>query len=207
VGNRILVAIAFSSLWLAAPAGAQTESKCLSSQLKASGAYAEALAKCEAKAAAKGEAVDPECAAKAAEKVANAFTKAEGKDDCVASGTPVADAVDDRVQDMVVDINAILNPPPVVCCALSGNTCLFTADAATCTASPFNGTPGAAGSVCSGTGACVTPGTETAGNCCQDFNAGAIPIDCANGPFDATMCGSAGGTFSTAVCSPSGLCL
>jgi hypothetical protein len=206
VGKRILVAIAFSSLWLAAPAVAQTESKCLSSQLKASGAYAEALAKCESKAAAKGEAVDPECVAKAAEKVANAFEKAEGKDDCIATGGSVATAVDERVEEMVVDINAILNPPPVVCCAVSGSTCLFTADAATCMALPFNGTPGAAGSVCSGTGACVTPGTETAGNCCQDLNAGGVAIDCANGTFDAAGCAGAGGTFSTAVCTPSGLC-
>ena len=68
MGKRILGAIVFTGLWLAAPAVAQIESKCLSSQLKASGAYAAPKASCESKAAAKGEAVDPECLAKALEK-------------------------------------------------------------------------------------------------------------------------------------------
>jgi hypothetical protein len=206
VGNRILIAITFSTLWLAAPAVAQTESKCLSSQLKASGAYAEALAKCESKAAAKGEAVDPDCVAKAADKIAAAFEKAEGKDDCVESGTPVAEAVDDRVEEMVVDIGKILNPPPVVCCALGGSVCLYAADAATCSGVPMMGTPGAEGSVCTGNGTCV-PAPASAGSCCQDFSLGGTAIDCANGVFDAGDCAGAGGTFSTAVCSPSGLCL
>jgi hypothetical protein len=150
--------------------------------------------------------VDPECAAKAAEKVANAFTKAEGKDDCVASGTPVAEAVDDQVEEMIVNINAILNPPPVVCCALSGSICLYTADAAACTGAPFMGTAGAAGSVCTGNGTCAPP-PAAAGSCCQDLNPGGTPIDCINGTFDSAGCASVGGTFSTAVCSPSGLCL
>ena len=52
----VLSVFSLSFLWLAAaPAGAQVESKCLSSQLKASGAYAAAQAKCESKAAAKGD--------------------------------------------------------------------------------------------------------------------------------------------------------
>jgi hypothetical protein len=207
VGKRIPVAIAFSSLWLATPAAAQ-ESKCLSRQLKASGAYAEALAKCEAKAAAKGETVDPVCIAKAAKKVANAFTKAEGRDDCVVSGTPVAEAVDERVEEMVVDINAILNPPPMVCCAVGVSTCLFTEDAAACSAPPYDGVPGAEGSVCTGDGTCSSP-PAAAGGCCQDFTgSGGLAIDCANGSVvTAKSCGALGGTFSTAVCTPSGLCL
>jgi hypothetical protein len=105
-----------------------------------------------------------------------------------------------------VDINKILNPPPVICCGLLGSTCLYTADAATCMASPLNGTPGAEGSVCTGDGTCSPP-PAAAGNCCQDFSALGNPYDCANGPFDASECASAGGTFSTAICTPSGLCL
>ena len=204
MGKRILVAIAFTSLWLAAPAVAQTESKCLSSQLKASGAYAEALAKCESKAAAKGEAVDAVCVAKAAEKVATAFAKAEGKDDCVVTGTPVADAVDGRVVELVEDITKILNPPPAVCCAL-GVICTYAADAAECTGT-FSGTPGAEGSVCTGSGACAAP-PAIAGSCCQDVSTGGMSFDCINGGFSAGDCAGVGGTVSTAVCSPSGLCL
>ena len=206
MGKRILGAIVFSGLWLAAPAGAQTQSKCLSSQLKASGAYAAAQASCESKAAAKGVAVDPACLAKALEKAEKALTKAEGKEDCIVSGTPTQTAVEGKVDEFVEDISKILNPPPVICCAVSGGTCLFTADAATCTGAPFSGTPGAEGSVCTGTGTCAAP-PAAAGSCCQDFSTGGVDIDCANGSFDAAACGMAGGTFSTAVCTPSGLCL
>jgi len=205
VGKRIVVAIAFSGLWLAAPAVAQ-ESKCLSSQLKASGAYAEALTRCESKAAAKGEEVDPICVAKAVEKIAKAFEKAEAKEDCVASGAPVADAVDSRIEDMVVDLNKILNPPPVICCSVPGSTCLYAADAAACAAAPLSGTPGAEGSVCTGDGSCAPP-PAAPGSCCEDFTSGGVDFGCANGSFDASACQAAGGTFSTAVCTPSGLCL
>jgi hypothetical protein len=144
------------------------------------------------------------CVAKAAEKIATAFAKAEGKDDCIATGTPVANAVDGKVEQLVDDINNILNPPPGVCCAVS-SICVWAPDAATCTGTYF-GTAGAEGSVCTASGACAAP-PASAGSCCQDFSFGGTPIDCANGLFDAPDCASAGGTFSTAVCSPSGLCL
>ena len=205
MSRGILGAIVFSGLWLAAPAGAQTQSKCLSSQLKASGAYAAAQASCEAKAAAKGEAVDPACLAKALEKAEKGLTKAEGKEDCIVTGAPSNSAVEARVDELVEDIVKILNPPPVICCQSSG-LCLYTTDAAACAAGPLSGTPGAAGSVCTGDGTCAAP-PAVAGGCCQDFSTGGVDFDCINGTFSGAECSGVGGTFSTAICTPSGLCL
>jgi hypothetical protein len=197
-----LVAWAFAGLLLAgAPASAQVESKCLSGKLKGAGGAAAAQANCEAKAAAKGLAVDPECVAKAAAKLQKAFDKAENKDDCINLGDdPATQAV---VDDFVQELLDTLNPPPVICCS-AGTACFYRPDAAACTAIPGY-TPGADGSVCSGTGACVAP-PATAGGCCDDASAGGFTFDCVGG-IDSSSCGGAGGTFSTGVCSPSGDCL
>jgi hypothetical protein len=109
------------------------------------------------------------------------------------------------VDAFVQELLDTLNPPPVICCALS-TACFYTADAAACTAVGSGAAPGADGTVCTGTGACAAP-PAAAGPCCQDFTTVGISFDCANGPFDATGCNGAGGTFSTAICSPSGQCL
>ena len=187
----------------AAPSGAQTLSKCLSGKLKGAGSSAAAQANCEAKAAAKGEAVDPECGAKSEAKLAKAFETAENKDDCILTADQAAAqaVVDDFVQQLL----DTLNPPPVICCATTG-ACFYTADAAECTSFP-SAAPGAEGSVCTGSGTCAAP-PASAGPCCQDFNTSGFDFDCANGTFDASACMSfGGGTFSTAICSPSGQCL
>jgi hypothetical protein len=186
----------------AAPSGAQTLSKCLSGKLKGAGSAAAAQASCEAKAAAKGEAVDAECVAKSEAKLVKAFEKAENKEDCILTADEAAAqaVVDDFVQQLV----DTLNPPPVICCATTG-ACFYTADAAECTSFPTS-LPGAEGSVCTGDGTCAAP-PASAGACCQDFSTGGFDFDCANGTFDAIGCGGAGGTFSTAICSPSGQCL
>ncbi len=196
------LALAFSGLLLAgAPASAQVESKCLSGKLKGAGGAAQAQVNCEAKAAAKGLAVDPECVAKSQEKLLKAFEKAENKDDCIETADDAAAqaVVDAFVQELL----GTLNPPPVICCS-AGPACFYRPDAAACTAIPGY-TPGADGSVCSGTGACVAP-PASAGNCCEDASAGGFTFDCVGG-IDGTSCGMAGGTFSTGVCSPSGDCL
>jgi hypothetical protein len=189
----------------AAPGFAQVESKCLSGKLKGAGHAAASQVNCEAKAAAKGEALDPECVAKAGEKLQKAFEKAENKDDCIGTGDdPAAQAVVDAFVQELLDT---LNPPPVVCCQGS-SICLYVpaSDPASCTGLPISGVVGAPGTVCTGTGACAPP-PAAAGSCCQDFNVSGTAFDCANGVFDASGCASAGGTFSTAICSPSGSCL
>jgi hypothetical protein len=198
----VLGLIVASALWLAAPAGAQTESKCLSSQIKATTAYADAKGKCEAKAAAKGEAVDPVCLAKAEEKAVKALAKAEAKDDCIVTGQ--GEIADEVVEEFVATVVDIMNPPPVICCE-AASVCLYTADAASCTGAPLTGTPGAEGSVCTGDGTCAPP-PAVAGSCCADFSSLGIPVDCASGTFDASDCASAGGDFSVAICTPSGFC-
>ena len=97
-----------------APGYAQVESKCLSGKLKGAGHAASSQVNCEAKAAAKGEAVDPECVAKAGEKLLKAFEKAENKDDCIGTGDdPAAQAVVDAFVQELLDT---LNPPPAICC-------------------------------------------------------------------------------------------
>jgi hypothetical protein len=200
--HGLAISLVAGAFLAAAPVAAQVESKCLSGKLKGAGSSASAQVNCEAKAAAKGVAVDPECVTRSQAKLQKAFEKAENKDDCIATGD--AAAAQALVDDFVADLEGLLNPPPVICCQAAG-ACLYAADAAACTAIP-GATPGADGSVCTGSGACAAP-PASAGPCCQDFMAGAIPLDCANGTFDATACGMAGGTFSTAICSPSGQCL
>jgi len=196
------IAIAAGLALAAAPSGAQVESKCLSGKLKGAGGAAAAQVNCEAKAAAKGEAVDPACVAKSQAKLQKSFEKAENKDDCIETADQAAaQAVVDAFVQQLLDT---LNPPPVVCCQ-TGPTCLYTADAAACTAFP-GAVAGALGTVCSGNGSCAAP-PAAPGNCCQDFVTGATPIDCANGNFTSGDCTGIGGTFSTAICSPSGSCL
>lgn len=202
--RSVLCASSLSVLWLAgAPAGAQVESKCLSSQLKAGAASAAAQVKCEARAAARGEAVDPACLAKATEKAGKALGKAEAKDDCVVAGSEaaVAAVVDEFVEDLV----DALNPPEVFCCQAAG-ACLYAADAAACTA--FMGTLGAKGSVCNSSGSCTAP-PAVPGACCEDFFVtGAGAAECAHGAsLDAPVCAMFGGTFSaSAICTPAGSC-
>jgi hypothetical protein len=201
MSKPLLAAVAAALLGTALPAGAQIESDCVAGQLKAGGALAAAQAKCESKAAAKGEAVDPECLSKAAAKAVKALDKAEGKGDCIVTDPIVQAVVDEFVQDLLDAVD----PPPAVCCGVSG-ACFYTADAAACTSMPFPAGPGAEGSVCRADGTCGPP-PATAGNCCQDFVTAGVPIDCAHGAaLDAAACAGISGTFSTGICTPAGSC-
>jgi hypothetical protein len=186
----------------AGPGWAQVPSKCLSGKLKGAGAAAAGQVACESKAAAKGVAPDPECLAKAQAKLQKAFVKAEGQDDCIETGD--ATVAQEVVDDFVQELKNTLNPPPGVCCAVVG-ACFYAADATACASFPGGGTTGAEGSVCTGDGSCAPP-PAAPGNCCQDFTTLGIAFKCANGTFDATGCGGAGGTFSTGVCTQAGSC-
>ena len=148
--------------------------------------------------------MDPECLAKAQEKAGKALAKAEGKEDCIVTAPDAA--VDAVVDDFVQQLVDTLNPPPVICCAVSGSACFYRADAAACSGAPLSGTPGAAGSVCNGDGTCSVP-PATAGPCCENFITAGLPFDCAiSSSFTPSSCGSLGGTFSSAVCTPGGSC-
>ena len=93
-------------------------------------------------------------------KLQKAFEKAETKDDCIGTGD---DAAAQAVVDTFVQqLKDTLNPPPVICCATGA--CLYTADAASCTAIGLGATLGAEGTVCTGSGACAPP-PAAAGAC------------------------------------------
>jgi hypothetical protein len=197
----ILAALALG----AAPGFAQVESKCLSGKLKGVGSSAQGQLGCEAKAAAKGQAVDPECSARHLAKLQKAFEKAENKDDCIGLGdSAIGEAL---VEDFVQGVLAEMNAPPAICCSL-GNACVYAPDATACMAISGSAVPGAAGTVCSGDGACAAP-PAVPGACCQDFTSIVGPLDCAHGSgLDQTTCEGYGGTFSSsALCTRSGRCL
>jgi hypothetical protein len=169
--------------------------------------YAQARASCEARAYSKGGAVDAACGEKAAAKLERAIAKAEAKGDCNDTGD--GSGLEALADEFVSDLGGILDPPPLVCCA-SALACIYAADQESCTLA-INGTIGAAGTVCSGAGGCVSPPAEP-GPCCEEFfTSRGIPVACAQAAFDANNCPSEsaiGGTLTpSAICRPSGLCV
>ncbi len=199
---RIAFGIAAALALAAAPAAAQVESKCLSGKLKGSGSSAQGQLGCEAKAAAKGQAVDPACVAKSQEKLDKAFLKAEDKDDCIGLGdqTVAEILVEEFVQGLLAELNS-----SGVCCAVTGPACFYTADAAACAAIP--GSAGAEGTVCTGAGTCAAA-PAVPGSCCDDFPSIIGFIDCVNGMIDEPSCEGPGGTYSpSAICTRGGRCL
>jgi hypothetical protein len=180
------------------PDGEDARSRCSAAKAKAAGAFFAGRAKCEAKAAAKGTAVDVVCVGKAQSKVQRAFEKAEKKGDCLATGD-LSDAAEE-VNETIEVLFQILEPPPSGCCALAGPPrCLWAADQAACEG--LAGSFGAPGSVCGGDGACAPP-PALEGDCCQTAD------DACLGGVSSADCSGGGGTFvGDAVCLPGGLCI
>ena len=209
MGMRLWLAAAAAALAaggvtaLPTPASAQLQSQCASLKLKAAGSYFDALAKCEAKAAGKGEAADPLCVAKALTKLPERFTKAQRKDDCNTFGD--AGHAEDVLSDAASDLFELLEEPPEVCCATSSGVCAWTVDEDACT--DLNGVAGAPGSVCDASGGCVAP-PGTAGPCCEDVQVPFFLGLCLSGPVPQQVCDDAGGRYVLdAVCTEQQVCL
>jgi hypothetical protein len=187
---------------LAAPASAG--SRCAAAKFQAAGRYLQGLAKCQAKATAKGGEVDPLCIAKAQSKLASAFAKAEGKDDCLTFGdvAPVQDVLDDPAGEAF----EILLPPRARRCCYNPGGCFWAEDVSECeTAGVSIGEPG---SVCNGdTRECVPPPGVGSGTCCEDVApAGFAQPTCVGRPMLA--CNVIGGTeVPDSICHGSKRCL
>jgi hypothetical protein len=127
-----VVALALVSLAVAAAAVAEAgptpAQKCTGSKLKATGKKAAAKLKCHEKAVKKGVAADPDCLAKAEEKFADAFAKAEAKGGCLTTGD--AGSVEGLVDTFVDDAVAALDPPVPVSFATDVQP-IFSANCAT----------------------------------------------------------------------------
>jgi hypothetical protein len=185
------------ALLAAAPAWAQaTPSKCNAAKLKATGAYAQAILGCQAKAVQKGDSIDGDCLQKAIDKLGKAFEKAEKKGDCAGSGG--AATAQSQADAFRISLGEALLPPKT-CCAFT-SVCGWEDDAFACTMA--GGTPGADGSACDGeSGACVA-GPLASGACCE--NGG----ECNGGAVGISECTGAGGTFiEGGICLASGECL
>lgn len=192
------LALALAVVWALAAGPAAAQSKCASQKLNAAGGYFASFAKCLSKGTGKGASPDPLCVAKAETKLFSKFGKAEKKADCRTLGDflPVQDVLDDALPPLL----EVTDPPPPVCCELGGtNACLATADVATCTTT-LSGVAGAAGTVCSGDGTCVPPGSVATGSCCDsDFP---IPIggSCFSGPAAPAACQGEGDVLTLGRC-------
>lgn len=195
--GRVGLALAFSVVWTLAAGQAGAQSQCASQKLNAAGGYFASFAKCLSKGTAKGLSPDPLCVAKAQTKLFSAFGKAERKADCVTLGDflPVQDVLDDALPDLL----EVTDPPPPVCCEVSGGeVCVATADAAVCTT--LSGVQGAPGTVCSGNGSCVPPGAVVTGACCDAVIPIPIEGSCFSGPSAALSCQDEGAVLSQGRC-------
>jgi hypothetical protein len=185
-------------LVVAAPAAAQNgPSKCTAQKTKALGIHAQLLAGCRSKALAKGVAVDPLCVAKALAKLQKAFERAERKQDCLEVGD---DEFAARQTEDYLTRAATVIEDEAICCTIGGLQCLYVTTDADCDG--LEGTVGAAGSVCDGSGGC-TAGPATGGTCCSGI---ALGTGCAIGTTEPS-CEINGGTFlSGGACRPTGTC-
>ena len=93
---------------IAAPVGAQ--SKCNALKLKATGKKTLKKLVCHAKAVAKGEVLDADCLQRAEDKFADAFAKAEGKNDCIDLNGD-AGSIEAEVDALVDDVASDLGGP------------------------------------------------------------------------------------------------
>jgi hypothetical protein len=196
------VAIALAAAALASPASAGT--RCAAAKFQAAGRYLDGLAKCQAKATAKGAELDVLCIAKVQSKLQSAFAKAEGKGDCLTLGdlVPVQDVVDDPAGEAF----EILLPPPARRCCYTPGGCFYAEDVAECEVAGV--TVGEVGSVCNGeTRICVTPPPVGSGTCCEDVSFPALSAPtCVGRPM--LTCQILGGTeVEDALCHGSKRCL
>jgi hypothetical protein len=153
------------------PASATAGSRCAAAKLKAAGAYSAGLARCQAKATAKGGALDTLCVAKAQSKLLAAFGKAEAKGDCLTLGdvVPVQDVLDDPAGEA---FEILLPPVARRCCQVAGY-CFWAEDEAEC--SQPGVTLGEVGSVCNGeTRTCVAPPPVGVATCCENVTVPAL---------------------------------
>jgi hypothetical protein len=181
--------------------GDEARSRCTSAKAKASGRYALARARCQAKAQRKGEPVDIVCLGKAQSKLQAAFPKAERRDDCETLGEH--DDVRNKADGFLDLLFSILEAPPALCCQ-TALACFWAPDLTTCEAI---GAPGAPGSACSGTGEC-TPPPAADGNCCESFDGGGLTDICVSSTLGEPACTASGAVFvPDAVCLPAQVCI
>jgi hypothetical protein len=186
------------------PAPAIAGSRCAVAKLQAAGAYASGLAKCRAKATAKGAALDTTCIAKVQSKLLAAFTKAEGKGDCLTLGdvVPVQDVLDDPASEAF----GILLPPVARRCCQTSGACFWAEDVTECEVPGI--TIGEVGSVCNGeTRTCVPPPPVGEGLCCEEVSVPELSEpSCFGNPM--LSCAVLGGTpVADSVCHRSKRCL
>jgi hypothetical protein len=181
----------------ASPAHAQAESRCSAQKLKAAGVYFAALARCRSKAVAKAVPTDTACTEKAAMKLAAAIERAEGKGDCLTLEAELP--VSEPLAAAAAAVHLILAP---TCCALASQCAWLSEESCV----SRKGTPGAPGTVCSGSGACVAPPAQ-AGACCEDAVLGRSMRICLGNAVEGD-CTAQDGTFSaSAFCRPNQTCV
>jgi hypothetical protein len=113
------VAIGCFAFLAAAPGVALAQSKCTSKEIGAAGKKAGGKAKCWSKATKKALPVDSACLSKAETKFSAAYTKAQGKGDCVNSldaGT-IETKVDNFITDLVTEIDGGTGTPTLSKCS------------------------------------------------------------------------------------------
>jgi hypothetical protein len=199
----LLGALAFP----AAPAAAQVED-CGAKKLAAGAAYVQARAGCLGKALAKGLEPDALCIAKALDKLASGFAKAEAKGGCasLADLAPVEDVLGGALEDGFDEVAV----NDLVCCDEDGvSLCTYRVDAQSCL--DALGTPGPAGAVCRADGSCGDV-IAAFGPCCE----GVAVIDdefegaCAAGPNVGPVCADPAFDFTlveNAWCHPGAGCV
>jgi hypothetical protein len=200
---------------------------CQAAKLKAAAKKTRCRLGLEAKEAATGVAPAPDKVAKCNAKLTMSFAKAETKGGCATTGD--ADAIEDKVDVFVDDVDAELSETPTTttttttasttattststttspttttvaagCCALaSAQFCGYAPSLQLC--DEVGGTPGAPNTVCDGaTGGCQP--TASPGPCCQ------LMGDCLGGPGADEACAEFEGTVvPDATCDPSGTCV
>jgi len=104
--NSPLSSLGALALVCALASSAPAASSCAASKLAAAGKSSGAELGCEAKAARSGAIVDPVCLAKVSDKLSSAFSKAESKGACGASGDALD--VEARIDEQVADVVAAI---------------------------------------------------------------------------------------------------
>jgi hypothetical protein len=168
--RALCLALALLAFTLPSPS-AVAESRCAAAKLRAAGSYAAGLARCQAKATAKGAALETVCVAKVQSKLLAAFGKAEAKGDCLTLGdvVPVQDVLDDPASEAF----EILLPPAARRCCQTAGACFWAEDVSECEVPGV--TIGELGSVCNGeTRTCVPPPPVGVGTCCEDVSVPAL---------------------------------
>ena len=164
-------------------AGATPAEKCAVGKMKATGKKFDARLKCYEKAVSKGIPVDGNCLSAADTKFNAAAGKAETKGGCSLTGD--GPTLGTSVENDANAVVALTTASPKTCCSLFGGfACYYTAGDPNCLADL--GTPGAAGTVCDGSGACTAPPAHPGPTCSATFTAppfSAPGVRCLAGPF------------------------